>query len=219
MSAFNMRMVCGVAALAFAQAGQAAEIAVANASFETVPAVGMGLCGAGCSFTISPIPGWVNAGGTNGQFLPGSAAGTSTYFDYVPDGVAVAFSNLGTISQTLAATARAGSLYTLLVDLGVRHDYGDPGTATLTIGRSTVVAVGAPAPGGGWSTYTARYVASARDAGAPITVTLDSSAVQGDFDNVRVSAVGVPEPGSWALLLTGFGIVGIAARRRPFARA
>jgi hypothetical protein len=32
-------------------------------------------------------------------------------------------------------------------------------------------------------------------------------------------AAGIPEPGTWAMLITGFGLVGLAARRRRPARA
>jgi hypothetical protein len=40
----------------------------------------------------------------------------------------------------------------------------------------------------------------------------------GDYVRVLTLARAVPEPASWALMLTGFGIVGAAARRRANAR-
>jgi hypothetical protein len=33
-------------------------------------------------------------------------------------------------------------------------------------------------------------------------------------DTFRVITAAVPEPGTWAMLLTGFGLVGLAGRRR-----
>ncbi len=38
-------------------------------------------------------------------------------------------------------------------------------------------------------------------------------------DNVSVFAAGIPEPATWAMLITGFGLVGFAARRRRTAFA
>lgn len=38
-------------------------------------------------------------------------------------------------------------------------------------------------------------------------------------DNVGAGVPGIPEPGSWALMLAGFGLVGAAARRRQAASA
>ena len=190
----------------------AASIAVANASFETqVLGDSFGYCGTGCSFSTNGIAGWAVSSG--GQFLPGPPA-TTTYFDYVPDGVTVAYSNGGTISQVLTAVGRAGGIYTLKVDLGVRHDIGNPGSAALVIGANTIAAVGAPAAAGGWSTYTATYTATLADAGAPISIVLSTPGAQGDFDNVRLGGVGIPEPGTWALFVMGFGALGLAQRRR-----
>lgn len=205
-----------IAALTAAPA-QAASITVINPSFETLPAGGLtsGGCGAGCSYSITAIPGWVNSGGTNGQFQPGSSSGNHTYFDYIPDGsLTVAYTNGGSISQTLGATAVAGRTYTLTTDFGVRHDTPNPGSITLTIGLANIVATGAIPPSGGWSTYTATYTATGADAGGAIRITLDSPGGQGDFDHVQLSGSTVPEPASWGLMLVGFGMVGVAARGR-----
>ncbi len=218
MSILKSIIVAG--ALVAAAPSAAAVIAVANASFETQPAGGLpfGGCGTGCSYSIDVIPGWINNGAT-GQFQPGSSSGNFAYFDYVPDGLTVAYSNNGSISQTVAATAVAGTTYTLLVDLGWRHDYVDPGTITLFVGGVSTLATGIPAAAGQWSTYTASYTALAADAGGAISVLLYSPGAQGDFDNVRLydDAAAVPEPAAWALMLAGFAVVGVAARRRRTA--
>ncbi len=39
------------------------------------------------------------------------------------------------------------------------------------------------------------------------------------FDNIKLTVGGVPEPSSWAMLITGFGLVGALARRRRVAAA
>ena len=208
-----------IAAVAVAAAAPSAAvvIAVANPSFETLPAGGLpfGGCGAGCSYSSDAIPGWTNNGST-GQFQPGSSSGNFAYFDYVPDGLTVAYSNNGSIAQTVAATAVAGRTYTLLVDLGWRHDYVDPATITLIVSGVSTVATGVPAAAGQWATYTASYTALAADAGGGIIIDLYSPGAQGDFDNVRLSddVAGVPEPATWGLMLAGFAGIGVATRRR-----
>lgn len=194
---------------------QAAPVFVANASFETLPAGGLPLggCGSGCSYSSAAIPGWsVSNTGTSGQFRPGSP-GNTAYFDFVPDGLTVAYTNGGSITQTVGATVQLGVTYQLLVDQGVRHDVGDPGLIELVIGSTTIIATGAAAAPGGWSTYTATYVGTAADVGKSIGIALISSGPQGDWDNVRLDAVtapsAVPEPGSVALV--GLALVGLAS--------
>ncbi len=203
-------------ALLASVSAHAGVIAVANASFETLPQAGLpfGGCGAGCSFSINdPIPGWTSTG-SFGQFQPGVQASNFTYFNYVPDGITVAYSNGGTISQTVADTATAGTTYTLIVDLGFRKDITDPGTISLIVGGNTVLATGTASQlSGDWATYTASYTATAADAGGAISVLLASPGAQGDWDNVRLSSsAAVAEPASLALF--GVGLLGAAALRR-----
>jgi hypothetical protein len=55
-------------------------------------------------------------------------------------------------------------------------------------------------------------------AGKPIGVQLIAASGTGvgywDLDNVRLEATVVPEPGTWALLGTGAGLLWVAGRRR-----
>jgi hypothetical protein len=196
----------------------AGPITVANASFETLPAGGLPSgCGTGCSFSVNdPIPGWTSTG-SFGQFQPGVQAGNFTYFNTVTDGITVAYSNGGTISQTVGDTVVAGTTYTLSVDVGERKDVPDPGSVFLIVGTQTVLATGIPALPGDWSTFTASYTATALDAGAAIEVLLSSPGVQGDWDNVHLAATAVPEPASLVLLGAGLLAFGVIRRRRKSA--
>ncbi|MEO9189003.1 MAG: PEP-CTERM sorting domain-containing protein [Acetobacteraceae bacterium] len=202
--------------LAGANTAVGAVIPVSNPSFETLPAGGLPFgCGAGCSYSAQdPIPGWVSTG-SFGQFQPGVQVGNFTYFNSVPDGITVAYSNGGTISQTVGAVAVAGTTYTLNVDVGFRKDVPDPGTVSLLVGANPILAAGVPAPfSGDFVDYMASYTATALDAGGAISILLSTPGEQGDWDNVRLSesAAAIPEPASLALF--GAGLVAIGLLRR-----
>lgn len=211
--------VATVAAGALGSMGaEAGAIAVANPSFETLPAGGLPFdgCGTACSYSFDSIPGWVSSSpSTSGQFHPGSSSGDFSYFNYVPDGVTVAFSNSGSISQTVSTIAQAGVTYTLSVDLGFRYDVPDPGTAQVVVNGNAVTATGSGVQNSGnWYDYVATYTASGADAGGAIQIVLNSNDVQGDWDNVRLTQ-SIPEPATWAMMLVGFfGFVGVTLRRR-----
>jgi hypothetical protein len=192
----------------------ATTIVVANPSFETLPAGGLpfGGCGTGCSYSIDQIPGWENVG-DSGQFQPGSSSGNFTYFNYVPDGSTVAYTNHGSISQQVTATSIAGMTYTLQVSVGARNDgynVSDVIVALFVGGDGEGVLHTYPSSGN-WSVYTATV--TARTTGDPIFIDLSSSAAQGDFDNVSLTA-SIPEPSTWAMMILGFAGVGFMAYRR-----
>ncbi len=150
-----------------------------------------------------------------GQFQPGVPEGNFAYFDTLPDGPTVAYSNDGSISQTVGSTVELGVTYKLLVDQGLRKDIGDPGTVALVIGNNAILASGTPPAPGGWQTFTAIYTGLADDVGKSITIRLTSPGVQGDWDNVRLDATtAVPEPETISLI--GLALVGmtVVARRR-----
>jgi len=106
----------------------------------------LGGCGVGCSFSVGVIPGWTDTGAT-GQFQPGSSSGNFAYFNYIPGGVTVAYSNGGSIYQTVGATAVAGDTYTLTVDVGLRTDgYDLLPTEDLIVNGNAVAATGPRPP-------------------------------------------------------------------------
>lgn len=190
-------------------------IFVDNPSFEDHPAL-PDVCQVptgGCSFDLNtPIPGWTSTGST-GQSILGPPTNT-TYFNANSDGPTSAYSNGGSIEQTVADTVVVGVTYTLQVDIGCRKDLFYPsgssgaisclGAAALIAGNTTVDATGPPLTRGNWTTYTATYVGTPSDAGKSITIDLFSTGVQGNFDNVHLTS-SVPEPrflvGAGAFLL------------------
>jgi hypothetical protein len=213
-------------------AASAAPITVNNPSFEIIPPGGLpltaGYQGAGCSYNAGPgsIPGWTNFG-FSGEFIAGTQVGNHFAFDFMPDGIAGAYTNTAgpsIISQTVAPTVQLGMTYTLQVDFGLRHDAPSfsPATADLLINGIRYSATGvAPAPGS-WSTFTATYIGLAADVGDPITIELGSTTAgfppQADFDNVRLSSNGpsaVPEPSSVGILaVASMGLVALVRRKR-----
>jgi hypothetical protein len=207
------RTIGFVALVGAAGIAHAAAIGVANPSFETLPVGGLPSgCGLGCSFSIDSIPGWTNSG-VSGQFQPGTGAGNTAYFNTLPDGQTIAFTNFGPITQTVGATVVPGVTYTLMVDIGARNDLPGLGTADLLVNGIPYAAVGVAPTNGNWSTYTSTYVGLPADAGSAITIELQTTGSQGDYDNVRLSdstKSAVPEPstlGLVAVVLLGLGSV------------
>jgi len=107
-----------------------------------------------------------------------------------------------------------GAVYTFQVDIGFRKDTGFAGTAALLINGTTYTATGLPVPGT-FSTYTASYTGLLADVGQSITLELNSSGSQGNFDNVRLDeATSTPEPASFVLLGSALLTISTIRRRR-----
>jgi len=190
----------------------AGPITVSNPSFED-PALPLGASNA-------VIPGWTITGSW-GVFHP-----TTGMFPSVPDGLQTAYSNNGTLSQTLAETFLANTEYSLTVYVGRRLDLPDlfPGySVALYAGnfllQSKTYQVGGPSSAplpnpGEFLPVTVTYTSLAADP-RHIKIVLDSLAIQTNFDKVslesRTLSSNIPEPNTGLLMLPGLVWGGILA--------
>lgn len=209
-----MRILFALAALATAVSAQAA--IVTNGSFEAGTA-----------------PGVFTTYGTGSPAISGWTIGIGNV-DYIgsywqaSDGVRSIDLNggtIGTISQTIMLNP--GSRYVLTFDMSANPDGG--------LGRNPYdVAVGLTGVAPSAFSYALTGANSRSNmlwSGRTLTFTAVNAATVLSFtslqangccfgpalDNVSVSAV--PEPATWSMLIIGFGLVGVGARRRNRAVA
>jgi len=195
----------------FAPMASADSISIANPSFETSNSLVFSSPGLG-SWNNGPIPGWgtfANAG----SWQPGPAA-----FSSVPDGTTVAYSNGGFIYQSLGVPLLANTTYTLSVDVGHRFDgftntYGLALLADTTLLNSVTGSTGL-IPIGTFADESLTFTSGANVPSGNLVIELGSAGPQIDFDNVRLTAFSVPEPGTLRLLAVGLGLTVLLLRRR-----
>jgi len=164
-------------------------IAVSNASFETTNSLDRS-CGLGCTFNIGPIPDWTLTG-AGGSFQPSSAM-----FSSLPDGSIVAYSNGGTISQTLSTSLIANTTYTLSVDVGRRFDAnltnytialfaGGTLLDSLTLSNGLI-------PVGTFADESFSYTSGSTPISGNLMIALSTAGPQQmDYDNVRLTGAAV----------------------------
>jgi hypothetical protein len=134
-----------------------------------------------------------------------------------PDGIYLAFvQGSGVLSQSFTATATSGLAVNWFDAARVGYSGSKTYSVSITHGVMTTVV----------GTYTASTVPFIAETSANFgvvageTYTLSFTGIGNEdrtafIDNVSLTTV--PEPASWALLVTGFGLVGFAARRRSAA--
>jgi len=201
-----------------APAAEATTILVKNASFETLPSGGLNFSYVGGPYSVGAIPDWTSPAGS-GQWAP-----NGVFLNPAPDGSVAAYSNDFALTQDVSVTAIAGVTYTLLADLGYRSDLKNFGAAILMIGGVSHGGVlDIVQNSKAWFTTSVVYTATAADEGKAIVISLEPNGAgrgQALFDNIRLSDDRVipvspaPEPSTWAMMLGGFGAIGVGLRRR-----
>lgn len=204
------KILSTVALLLAASSANAAVISITNASFEDGPALNQ----------INPVAGNWMQGSFTGWDVTGSAGRydpNGTLSPEAVDGTLTAWSNGGSLVQTLGDSLTAGTTYTLSLFIGDRSDTALPSFSVELLSGGTALTGGntiftAPSDGG-WASYSYEYTATT--SGGPLGIRLASSGVQTNFDNVSLTAVAaIPEPETYAMFLAGLGLLGFASRRR-----
>lgn len=199
---------------------RAASIFIANHSFESPPITdpsGFTTISSGTSNN------WTFAGGSVQGFLNPGIAETATPGDHfygtsptLPNGNQVAWSNGGTISQTLSATLQANTKYTLGAFVGRRFGESFPGYNIQLLAGTTVLASSGSSvtpTAGTFAPVTVSYTSGSSGSliGQALKISLTSSSgSQTNFDLITLDASPIPEP-SAMLGLLGFGLLGIAS--------
>lgn len=193
-------------------------VPIQNASFENSgPLTAECPVPAACLYNFA-IPEWSVTGAT-GSFQP-----SSTYLSLpLPDGSIVAYTNGGTISQTLTGISLlANSTYTLSVDVGRRFDVVAANySISLYDGSTPFCTTGGSNASITAGSFTGATLTCATGASVPagfLEIVLTGDGRQIDFDNVRLdvvsNVVSTPEPSVLVLMLTALGAFGLFARSR-----
>ena len=176
-------------------------IPVQNASFETTNPLTIP-CGGTCAYNFGPIPGWTTVGDA-GSWQP-----SSSYFNLpLPDGNIVAYTNGGTISQTLTGiSVLANTSYSLSVFIGNRLD-GFTNTYSIALDAGSTVLCSfsgssATIAAGTFADQTCSFNSGSVVPSGDLSIVLTGGGPQADFDKVSLTS-SVPEPSS--LLLIGSG--------------
>lgn len=160
------------------------------------------------------IPGW--------DVLEGNVDWIQGYWDGSDgDGFSIDLNGntQGKIGQTIAT--QVGKFYTITFDMNANPDFG-AGTRVAIVGangdigsRSFFTAGGGQA--GPWEQRSISFVADSTSTQITFASGTDENCCYGAaIDNV---AIMVPEPGTWALMIMGFGGAGAVLRRRREALA
>lgn len=198
-------VICAFAlCLGFAsKSALADQLSIQNPSFETTNPLTLPCVGSGCGFNLGPIPGWATTGAQTGSWQP-----SSFYFNLpLPDGNIVAYTNSGTISQTLTGIpALPNTFYTLSVFVGHRLDgFANNFSIALDAGATTLCSFSGSNSGiisGTFADETCTFQTGSVVPTGDLSIILTGAGPQIDFDNVTVRT---PEPSS--VLLTGFGLL------------
>lgn len=139
----------------------------------------------------------------NGAYGPALATGGAYGLDLV------GYGSTGAINQSINTVA--GKRYTVSVDYAANGGFSGPTANVMFNGAAIGALTGASA----WQTFTTTIVGTGGPASFGFATTLGGNSGGIFLDNAVVAAA-VPEPGTWAMLVIGFGMVGgILRGKRP----
>jgi PEP-CTERM motif len=214
MSRSKLLFACALIGILALMSGPAwaDDIPLQNASFETTNPLNLPFSGG--PFNLGPIPSW-NTSGVAGSWQP-----NSSMFSSIPDGSIVAYTNNGSISQTLTGTSvLANTFYTLSVFVGNRLD-GFSGNYTIALdagatplctfsGNSSSITAGTFAQE--TCSFESGSVVPAGDLSVVFSSAQGTQVTQLDVDKVSVST---PEPSALALMTIGLSFLFLTLRRK-----
>lgn len=220
----TLSLAAAIAALAIAQPAAAATNLIANGGFETPgdptgASVVIYAGGEPTGFGWTVTEGSVDVHATNGPFggEPDPAGAGAAALDLVGLG------QTGGIAQTFATLV--GATYRLTFDFAnnpfgpsAAMDFGVKGRNS-NVFMQSVTHSGSVLSDMNWTNFV--YEFTATDTQSTLFFTNTAGITHGGvyLDNVGVEylsggVAGVPEPGTWALMISGFALAGAALRRR-----
>lgn len=161
----------------------------------------------------------------NGGFETGDLTGFTDTSDPVTAFVSSTAAHTGNFGYLNSMVGRDGVLaQTVATQLGTTYTYSfflendgsTPNDVTVKLG-STVLLAQADAGASTYTNFSGTVVADANNDVFSFAFRNDNGAFGLDDISLMSNtgpAPGVPEPASWALLVTGFGLTGLATRRR-----
>ena len=179
----------------------------------------------GSSSPFATPPGWTNIGHTDGVLsygLTSQLAYNGLYFYDIGGAGGAGLPSIGDgITQTVATTI--GNTYRLTFGYSGENGLGLSSVLAVTIGGIvtpfTITSDNAGFFRKAFTTANIDYTATSLS--TAIAFTLQSATQLGDNDPLldavsfsQTATGAVPEPASWAMLISGFAVVGISARRR-----
>lgn len=200
----NIRKFAAVAAACVGMslaAGAASAQSFTNGSFETGNLTGWT---SDSNFGVNPF------GTTYGQGMDG------TYWHWL-----AGFERPVTTSQTITGLS-TGTTYAVSFIMASEYNLQDSLRVSVNGGPGTLFSAGPYNPGGfnggfwtNWESKQFNFTAAGTSATIQFdTVGLNTGGYDVGLDNVSISALSVPEPATWAMLIIGFGGSGMILRRR-----
>ena len=203
--------MAGVAAAALAVAGSAsAATIILQSDFESVAVA------PGSYVIVNSADGWTKGAGTAGIEVQNNVAGAPA-----ADGGAKFVELDSNSNSSMYYTLAAGGSYTMSFLYSPRPNVGSGSNGiTLFVGGNMLNPPGEITGDGGsttdWVLHTVNFTANAGDQ-VLFAATGASDSLGGYLDNITISAV--PEPATWAMMIAGFGMAGVAIRRRHAIKA